>query len=169
MAYRPLLRVEGADRLRDLGRDLRKHEDGKEIRRRMVTELKRSADEIVRAEKAAVLALPSRGESARRGRKSLRRRVANATVSQVRTTAKDPRVAVRINPKRMPAGQRNLPAYMNAERRFERWRHPVFGTRKFVTQRATPWFYATARPLEERAQRRMLDVISGVADEIERG
>lgn len=169
MAGVGFLRVEGADQLRELSRDLRRHGDGKEIRRRMVAELKKSANELVRAEKAAVLALPSKGQNARRGRRSLRRSVATATVSTVRTTAKDPRVSVRVNPSRMPAGQANLPAYMNAEPRFTRWRHPVFGTSKYVTQLATPWFYATARPMEERLQRRMVDVISGVAQEIERG
>src|SRR4051812_17811530 len=154
MAGRRLLSVEGADRLRDLSRDLRKHEDGTALRRRMVGELKKGANEVVRAERAAVLALPSKEQNARRGRRSLRRSVATATVSTVRTVAKDPRVSVRIDPSRMPEGRRTLPAYMNAEPRFTRWRHPVFGTRTFVTQRATPWFYATARPMEERLQRR---------------
>ncbi|WP_242890279.1 hypothetical protein [Actinomadura litoris] len=169
MAGRRLLSVEGADQLRAVSRDLRKHGQGTAVRRRMVGELKKGANDLVRAERAAVLALPSKGQNARRGRRSLRRSVATATVSTVRTVAKDPRVSVRIDPSRMPEGQANLPAYMNAERRFERWRHPVFGTRKYVTQRATPWFYATARPLEESLQRRMVDVISGVAQEIERG
>src|SRR5688572_29603057 len=106
MAGRDLLRVEGAERIRALSKDLRRLEldERKEIRQRIVRQLKEVADEIVRAERAAVRALPSKGENARRRRWSLRAKTATATVSRVRTTMREAGVSVVINPKRMPAG-----------------------------------------------------------------
>jgi hypothetical protein len=168
---RDLLRVEGADQMRRLSRDLRRvaADDRKVYRRETVRRLKSVADVIVRAQKSAVLALPSKGENARRGRRSLRRRVATATVSRVRTAATDPEVSVLINPKRMGPGEAALPAYMNAEPGSGPWRHPVPNTDTWVTQRPTPWWDATARPFEAEVQRQLLGVLDAMADEIERG
>jgi hypothetical protein len=155
--------------MRKLSRDLRSHADGKSIRPRMIAKLKKVSDGVVQAERAAVLALPSKGESARRGRTPLRRRVARATVSQVRTVATNPRVSVMVDRTRMPDGQANLPAYMNAEPRYTRWRHQVFNTGTYVNQAPMPWFYRTAQPFELQAQRQLLQVLDEVAAELERG
>lgn len=168
MPSNEFLRVEGAEQLRRLSKDLRKHEDGKEIRSGVVAALKDVADDIVQAERSAVLALPSKGESARRGRRSLRRRTASATVSRVRTGAREPEVSVLINEKRM-GSQAALPAYMNAEPGFTEWNHQVFGTSTWVGQAATPWWDETAAPFEDRVQRRLIGVLDQVADQIERG
>ncbi|MBD2900758.1 hypothetical protein amrb99_97670 [Actinomadura sp. RB99] len=92
--------------------------------------------------------------------------VANATVSRVRTGAKEPEVSVLINPKRL-GSRAALPAYMNAD--VGPWRHPVFGTDTYVTQAATPWWDATARPFEARVQQRLIGVLDQVANQIERG
>lgn len=166
-----LLRVQGAEQLRRLAKDLRKHEEGREIRKGVVRSLKDVANEVVRAEKAAVLALPSKGENARRGRRSLRRRFATATQSRVRASGKDAGVSVLINPKRMPEGQQNLPAYWNRERGYERLRHPVFGDPDtwVQDQHVTPWFYETARPYETVTQRRLIGVLDAAARDLERG
>ncbi|WP_018658457.1 hypothetical protein [Actinomadura flavalba] len=164
-----LLAVHGAEQLRRLARDLRKIEGGKEIRQQMVREMKDAARQLAAAEKTAVLALPSRGENARRGRRSLRRAMATATVAQVRSSGDRAGVNVRINPKRMPPGQHNLPAYLNDEPGFGRLRHPVFGTDTWVQQAPTPWFYATAAPYERVTQQRLLAILDGVAAQIERG
>lgn len=163
-----LLRVEGADRLRQLSKELRGHADGKEIRRDTVRELKRAADEIVQAERAAVRALPSKGESIRRGRRPLRHKIASATVSRVRTGAKDPEVSVLINASRL-GDQAVLPAYMNAEQGSPEWEHPTFGHAPYVRQAATPWWSQTAEPFEGRVQQRLIGVLDRAADRIERG
>lgn len=166
-----LLRVEGAEQLRRLSRDLRKLEldERQEIRRLTVRELKGVADEIVRAEKAAVLALPSREENRRRRRRGLRRRMASATMSRVRTAAKAPEVSVLINPKRLNPQMARLPAYMNAEPDVGPWRHPTFGRDPWITQRPMPWWDRTARPYEAIAQQRLIAVIEHMRQQIERG
>lgn len=166
-----LLRVQGAEQLRALAKDLRKKEEGREIRKGIVRDLKAVANDVVRAEKAAVLALPSHEENARRGRRPLRRRFATATQARVRTSGKDAGVSVLVNPKRMPEGQQNLPAYWNKERGFERLRHPVFGDDDtwVQDQHVTPWFYETARPYENVAQRRLIGVLDAAARDLERG
>lgn len=164
-----LLRTQGAEQLRALSKDLRRAEEGKEIRREMVRELKSTAGELVQYEKQVVLSMPSKGENARRGRRGLRRRFATATQARVRASGDNAGVSVLVNPKRMPAGQQNLPAYMNAEPGYERLRHPVFGTDAWVQQPPWPWFYAAARPFEGVAQRRLIAVLDKYADRIERG
>ena len=169
MLERELLRVQGAEQLRALARDLRKHAEGREIRRDMVRNLRGVANEAVQAERHAVLALPSKEENARRGRRPLRRRFASATQARVRTGGRDAGVSIVLNPKKMPPGQANLPAYWNREPGFTRLRHPVFGTDTYVTQPVTPWFYETARRFETLAQRRLLDVLDATADDLERG
>lgn len=170
MLERDLLRVQGAEQLRRLSRDLRQLEDGREIRKDLVRNLKAVANEVVRAERAAVLALPSKGENARRGRRPLRRRFASATQARVRPSGRDAGVSVLINPKRMPEGQHNLPAYWNRERGYERLRHPVFGDEDtWVQQPVHPWFYETARPYEAEAPRRLIGVLNAVARDLERG
>lgn len=165
-----LLRVHGAEQLRALSRDLRRLEEGKEVRRELLRELKGVAGELSRQEKDVVLAMPSKGENARRGRRSLRRRFATATIAQVRASGKHAGVSVLINPAKMPPGQQNLPAYMNAESRFMPLRHPVFGdTETWVSQPPWPWFYQAALPYEGIAQRRLIAVLDKYADQIERG
>jgi hypothetical protein len=164
-----LLRVHGAEQLRALARDLRREADGKEIRRELTRELRAVANQTRDAERRAVLALPSKGESERRGRRPLRRRFATATVVQLRTGAKDPAVSVLLNPNKMPPGQQSLPAYFNREEGFERLRHPVFGTDTYVSQDVHPWFYETARRAEHDAQLRLIGVIDRAADRLERG
>jgi hypothetical protein len=134
----------------------------------MTRELRAIANETRDAERRAVLALPSKGESERRGRRPLRRRFATATVTQIRT-GKDASVSVLLNPDKMPPGQQNLPAYFNREPGYERLRHPVFGTDTYVGQDVHPWFYETARRAEHDAQLRLIGVIDRAADRLERG
>lgn len=167
---RRVLRAEGAEQLRALSRDLRRLEDGAQIRRDLSAALREVMREMTRAEKAAVLGLPSSGESVRRGRRPLRQAIAAATQAQVRTSGKSVTVGVRINPRMLRGGRHNLPAYMNREKGYERWRHPVFGnTDVWRQQPATPWFYRTAQPFVADAGRRIDEVIAKVANEIERG
>jgi hypothetical protein len=172
MTSNNLLRVEGAERLRDLSRDLRRRSDGTQLRTLMRRELRDIVEEIVRAEQAAVRALPSKGQNAARGLPSTREQIARATTSQIRTAGKDVGVRAWVNPKRLPEGKKNLPAYMNREPGFTRWRHPVFAqegrTRTYVDQPPKPWWYRTARPLEEQAVTRTLAVLSRFVADLER-
>jgi len=164
-----LVRVEGAERLRALARTVRQYEDGRELRKQLRVALKRSAERVQRAEQAAVQALPSQGENARRGRPSLRRSIARATQVRVRTAGARAGVMVWVNPRRMPPGQHNLPAYMEGLRPFHRWRHPVYGNPDvWVSQRPRQWFYRTAARFETAAQRDAARAIDAIARDIER-
>lgn len=65
---------------------------------------------------------------------------------------------------RMPPGEKNLPAYANAgSRRWRRWRHPVWGHDRWVSQdwaSARGWFDATLQAERgnfEEATRKALD------------
>lgn len=130
-------------------KQLKELENGKEITKRLMKEIRAEARPVLRAVRAAALGLPSRGESARRGRDSLRRHLARATVMQTRRT-KAATVVVKTDPKKMPEGIKGLPPYVEGE---GRWRHPVFGdTDKWVRQDPKPYFYGTVRPYEPRIQ-----------------
>lgn len=161
------LRIENGQRLAELARELRRFDDGKELRKELRRELKETGKRIVQAEKSAVRALPSKGQSARAGRRSLRGDIAKATALRIRTSGKRAGVAVWVNPKRMGPGRANLPGYLEGVRPFNRWRHPVHGTDTWVTQRSRPWFYRTASRYEGDAQEAAARAIDAVARRIE--
>lgn len=162
-----VVRIEGAERLRRISRSLRQMgEEGREVRRSLARELRRIGTSLVREERAAVRALPSRGQSAALGRASLRQAIARATRAELKTSGRNPRLTVRVNPRRMPEGQAALPAYMEGET--EPWRHPVFGnTDVWVSQDAKPWFWRTAERHLPRIEAALLRVLREVEDEIE--
>jgi hypothetical protein len=160
------LSVTGGRELRALARDLRGHADRKEINARLRRELRFAAKEMIPPVRAAILAIPSKGQSAARGRPSLRRKMSSATQVAVRTTGGSAGVKLWVNPRRMPPGQGSLPGYMEGE---GRWRHPTFGSEPWFTQAPHPYFYRTVAPLIPRAERAAEQVLDSIADEIERG
>lgn len=160
-------RIQQGEQLRDFSRALRELEDGREIAKRMRRELRQAGRPMVPAVRAAVLALPSKGQNARRGRPSTRAQVARATALRVRASGRTPGVSIWVNPKRMPEGKRNIPAYMEGIRPFHRWRHPTFGDwEKAVQQPATPYFYRAVRPYEDGVAEAGDRVLSWVAEQI---
>lgn len=100
--------------------------------------------------KLKVLAIPSRGMNARKGRESLRRKIYRAVKTNVDTSPQFTGAFVWVDAYEMPSGEENLPAYMERVRRYGRWRKPVFGNREvWATQKAHPYFYRTLRPFEK--------------------
>jgi hypothetical protein len=171
MPGRNLLSIEDRGELRRLAADLRRLEDGREVSRRLREELARVEQPTVRAVRASIRAIPSKDQSAARGRRSLRSKMAAATEGKVRTTRR-PGLIVWVNPKRMPPGEGNLPGYMDGARPFHRWRHPTFGSwsgKRAVTQRAHPYFDRAVRSVPERVDRAGARVIDRVARDIETG
>ncbi len=160
------VQVKGSD-LRKLAKDLRKHSDGKRLVKELRTELRQVAKPFVPAVRRAIAGLPSQGENARRGRTSLRKRMQKATKLQVRTGGKNAGVVVRVEHSAMPAGMGNLPAYMEGEPRFTRWRSPTWGRDPWKTQSAHPFFYQAVRPAEDEAVRAAADIFNRIAREIE--
>src|SRR5262245_56732720 len=88
------------------------------------------------AARASILAMGVHGS--KRAEPSLRAVVAKATKVRIRTSGKRPGVRVVVKKTTMPRGFRNAPKRLNAARG---WRHPVFGSDNWVTQRGKPrWF-----------------------------
>lgn len=181
MPGRQILTVTGQEEYRRLARDLRSPALPREMREELRRELLKVGRGGARDVRAAVLATPSKGQSARRGRRSLRRKIASSVEVKVRNTDR-PGVIIWENPARMPPREGSLIAYYEG---IGKWRHPTFGewsrarTRmpdgsirtgksRAIAQRGHPTFYRTLDrigPQLEAAGDRVLDTI---ANRIER-
>jgi len=140
-----------------------------EIRKRLARNIRQPGKEIQMAVRTAAIAIPSRGESVRRGKMPLGRRFARATSLQVKTSGDSAGVKLWLNPAKMPDGQKALPAYEEGET--GPWRHPGFGhtESEWFTQSPHPFFWPTVNPRLPAFYRAAEDAIDAAADEIERG
>lgn len=152
------LAVYGADQLEKLAVRLKEAGD-LALRRRMMAALRKSANDIKEAEKAAALALP--GAKYQTG---LREAISAAVVVRNRTSASRAGVRVMVNRSALPAGKGRLPVLMNKGR----WRHPVFGNRENWADQTSErgWWLRTADKHIDQAQKRMLEVLRETADQI---
>lgn len=137
MPGRQILTVTGQGELRRLARDLRSPAIPKEMRDELRQELLKVAREGAAEVRTAVLATPSKGQNARRGKRSLRRKIASATEAKIRTNIRAGAI-IWTNPGRMPAGEGLLPGYYEG---LGRGRHPTFGI----------WSRTASRPPKKRA------------------
>lgn len=169
MTDAPLVGVEvDADDLVELTRSLRGLENGKDLRKQLRKDITKAAKPMVPAIRAKVKGLPSKGESEGRDRPGLRVSIAKATRLQVQMSGRYAGVTVRVDPKKMPPGMHNLPAYLEGGPGFERWRHPVYGnTDAWVTQRPHPYFYAIATHAEPHIKRAVADAVDSIRRQIE--
>lgn len=164
MPGRNFLTVTGQDELRRLAADIRRHADSRQINADLRKELLIIGRRGAAAVRASVRATPSQGQSARAGRRSLRAAIARATEAKVRTSAR-PGVVIWVNPGRMPAGEKALPAYLDGIRR---GRHPVFGnTNVWRPIVAHPYFDAALRPIEGDLRAAGERVLSDIVRRIE--
>lgn len=151
-----------------MARQMRGLERRKEIQKQLAGNLRAPGREMLLAVRAAAVAIPSRGESARRGRPPLGKRLARAAQLQVRTSGDSAGVKLWINPGRMPDGQRLLPAYQEGET--APWRAPLFGdTDVWHTQSPHPFFWPTVTPHLPEFNEQAEAAIDHAADQIERG
>jgi hypothetical protein len=166
MPGRQILTVRGQGELRRLARDLRSAGDQQHINAELRRELMVVGRKGAAAVRASVRATPSKGQSARAGRRSLRAAIASATEAKVRNSTR-PGVIVWVNPGRMPAGERALPGLLDGQ---GRWRHPVFGNKRvWRGQRSHPYFDRAIRPIEGELADAGDRVLDNIANEIERG
>lgn len=166
MPGRQILTVTGQRELRRLASDLRSAGNQRAINDQLRRELMVVGRKGAAAVRASVRATPSKGQSARAGRRSLRAAIARATEAKVRNTTR-PGVVVWVNPGRMPSGERALPAFLDGQ---GRWRHPVFGnTNVWRGQRPHPYFDRAIRPIEGELADAGDKVLDRIADPIERG
>lgn len=150
MAGEVEVRVE-ADDLKDLVKAIKQHENSRALMKELRRDIRKSLAPALPAIRSAVKKIPSKGESARLKRPSLRKSTARAARLQVKVTAKAAGATLRVDPKKMPAHQHNLPAYLNGT--FTPWRARNFGRKDFHTQRAHPYFDPVVRRVEPAAIR----------------
>src|SRR3954465_6065620 len=166
MPGRQILTVTGAGELRRLAGDLRSAGNQQHINERLRRGLAVVGREGAAAVRASVRATPSKGQSARRGRSSLRGKVARAPESKGRTPTR-PGVIVWVNPARMPAGEQSLPGLLDGQ---GRWRHPVFGnTSVWRGQRSHPYFNRAVDPIAAKLADAGDKVLDEIANIVERG
>lgn len=160
-----------ADDLRDLSRMLRRQADGKERLKAMRTELRTAAAPLVPAVRSAIRAIPnsSNAQRSRAGRRrpGMRDALARAVALQVRTGGRRAGVSIYMNPRRMADGTKSLPGYFEATPRYTRFRHPVFGTDTWVTQRPHPYFTRTVKAADKRLLRATNEIIERIKREVE--
>lgn len=166
MPGRNLLTISGRREVARLAADLRALEDGRELNDELRKELGDVAATGARSLRASIRAIPSKGQSARRGRRSLRAEMARAVEGKVRTTRR-PGLIVWVNPGRMPPGKKNLPAYMQGDPPFQRWRKPTFGHSPWRTQAPHPYFERGVAPVADDAQRAAEAALDYIANRLE--
>jgi hypothetical protein len=151
----------GAD-LRVISKQLRRMND-KEITRRFRAELRAVAQPLVPVVRQAALDIPVNGES---GSTGLRGRLSKSVHLNVRTTGRRAGVSIQADAKRMPSGQKALPAYMEGTK--PRWRHPVFGREDdpWAQQDAHPWFYPALKSLGVRGRAGVQAVVDSITRDI---
>jgi len=150
MAGEVEVRIE-ADDLKDLVAAIKQHENNRAFMKELRGDVRKSLAPAVPAIRSAVKKIPSQGQSRQLHRPSLRKSTARATRLQVKVTAKAAGATLRVDPKKMPAGQHNLPGYLNGT--FTPWRVRDFGRNQFHVQHAHPYFDPVVRRVEPAAIR----------------
>lgn len=147
--------------LAQISRQLRSTANGKVLRREMSKNLRIAAAPLVPAVRASIGKIPVTGGDT----SGLRARLQKATRLSVITAGKNASVSVLVDPKRMPSGQKALPAYMEGTK--NKWRHPVFGNEdNWVAQKAHPYFYKVVRPAGATAKLAVNQAIKTVTKKI---
>lgn len=153
----------GADSLAALGKAMRAEEDGKQLRRDLVRELKEIISPIVSDARAAATGMPSAGLE--HDGEPLRSAIARRIVGEVRFAGKATGIRIRSKRKGMPRGFEHAPKRMNAR---GGWRHPVFGNKEvWVTQVGAPnWFDDVMRDQRPEAREKCLAAMEAMARRI---
>ncbi len=147
--------------LAKISRDLRRVSDGKVLRKELAKELRKSAAPMVPAVRSSIKAIPTKGTDS----SGLRGRMAKATRLKVKLTGPHAQVSVLVDPRKMPDGEKGLPAHMEGSGK--RWRHPVFGhDDRWVTQKPHPYFYKVVVPLGRESKRGVAKALDAVTKQI---
>lgn len=158
------LTLRDAGDLRAVGRALGRAKDGRRLKRNLVKQLKMIEQPILRRVRLAWRTAPSH-QSRRRGQ-GLRAALARVTRGEVRLSGREAGIRIRTDGRRMPAGMKALPSYVEGTKR--PWRHRIYGTDVWVTQRPFPRFYMAARPDQSKAKRQVEQAVADVFKEIAR-
>lgn len=155
--------------LKAFARAIRKEANGPALRREMAKAMRTELRPVVAEVKAAYRAAPSHGHAsatrARQAGPALRWLLARATRQEVRLVGKQAGIRVRVDGRKMPSGQRSLPAMYEGTKR---WRHPVFGNRGVWVQQRSPGRFAEITRRHDTRVREALDrIATGVVARIE--
>lgn len=147
--------------LRRVAKAIRAEEDGKQLRKELIAEIKEVLTPPLGEVRAAVLSmetggLPHEGEP-------LRTAIANQTIIEVRTGGKATGASIKAKRKGMPRGFANAPKWTNRTK----WRHPVYGRDVYVDQVGKPrWFDETIREHRQEFRSKVARVIQSMARRI---
>jgi hypothetical protein len=131
--------------LLELGRALKREEDGKQLRRDLIRELKKPLAPAVAEIKSGVMAIGAGGLPPGQG-EPLRTAVVRRIRAEVKLSGKAIGVRVRARKTEAVRGFRHAPKRLNAAKG---WRHPVHGNSdRWVVQFGNPGYFD--RPLEGR-------------------
>jgi hypothetical protein len=150
--------------LLELGRALKREEDGKQLRRDLLRELKKPLAPAVAEIKSGVMAMPVHGGIPPAGGEPLRPAVAKRIRSEVKLSGKA--IGVRVRARRTPAVRNfaHAPKRINSAKG---WRHRVYGSDRWVVQMGNPGYFD--EPLEERRgefRRSVLEAMDATARRI---
>jgi hypothetical protein len=140
---------------------LRYEQDGKQLRKDLVTNLKAAVEPALPVIRSGLMTMSTHS----RVTPALRTVVLSKLKVTTRTTGDRAGVRVAIGKAGMPRGFKNAPRRLNKP---EGWRHPLFGRRDkpWVAQRGAPGYFD--RPLEERQDEMRAAVVQAVQDMSER-
>jgi hypothetical protein len=129
-------RVDASD-LEDMARALKYEQDGQQMRRDMLRNLKAAIRPAEAEAKAGIMSMGSAGLTAGR---SLRSAIAAQVKSEARLTGRTAGVRVKVRKRNMPRGFVNAPKRTNSPRG---WRHPTLGR---DASGAPLWVHQVGRP-----------------------
>jgi len=139
---------------------LKREADGKQLARDLVKELRVIGQPALLAVRRSILSMDSHSEVT----PGLRASTARATRLSVRSTGKRAGISIYTSKSGMPRGFKTAPKHLNAVRG---WRHPVFGTDRWVAQVGKPgWFDDTLKPFKEPAKKAAGRVLQAAARRI---
>jgi hypothetical protein len=126
------------ENLQALARAVRAEDNGKELRRELLRNLRTAVKPAIASAKTSILSLPSNG--LRPAGASLRRAVAKQIKQEVRLSARSAKVTVMVRRRDMPRGFKNAPKVLSNA---SGWRHPSFPSRKDGSR---PWVRQVGKP-----------------------
>lgn len=167
-----MIRLEVKHDLYDLGRALRREEDGKELRKDLVRNFKEAVAPAVNEAKASIRSMPSKGHAGL----ALRPAVAGSVAVQVKIGGRAVGVKVRARGTKV-RGFTNAPRLLNSAKG---WRHPNIGAqdrkgrprrgqKEWVAQIGKPdWFDGPVRARRPEYRRAAIKAMDDMAERIAR-
>lgn len=153
--------------LQKLGRALKEEADGKKLRRDLLKSMRQSVEPLKQEVTSNLLSLAD--TSPADGVPPLRSVVKTKIKAEARLSGRYTGARLKVGRKGMPREFDNAARRLNARKG---WRHPVFGTKTWVKQRAQPkeWFDSATRDRANREQVRedVIEVMNNMAERIAR-